>query len=67
MPELPDVEIFKEYFQATALHQEIDGIEVKSTDVLEGVSKQRLVEKLSSRKFCDVTRHGKDLVCRTDR
>ncbi len=52
MPELPDVEISKEYFQATALHQEINGIEVKSSDVLEGVSKQRLIEKLSQRKFC---------------
>lgn len=61
MPELPDVETFKEYFQATALHQEIDGVEVKSTDVLEGVSKQRLIEKLSNRKFCGVTRHGKYL------
>ncbi len=61
MPELPDVEIFKEYFQATALHQEIDDIEVKSSDLLEGVSKQRLIEKLSQRKFCGVNRHGKYL------
>ncbi len=52
MPELPDVEISKEYFQATALHQEINGIEVKSSDLLEGISKQRLIEKLSHRKFC---------------
>ena len=30
MPELPDVETFKRYLDATSLHQPIKGVEVRS-------------------------------------
>jgi formamidopyrimidine-DNA glycosylase len=31
MPELPDVEVMRRYFDATALHQEIDQVRVNDT------------------------------------
>jgi len=39
MPELPDVEIFRRYLNATALHQEIKTVRVHHDRVLKGVSK----------------------------
>lgn len=39
MPELPDVEVFKQYLDATALHQRIDGVRVENARLLQGVSK----------------------------
>lgn len=30
MPELPDVQAFKRYFDSTALHQEIAGVEIEA-------------------------------------
>lgn len=32
MPELPDVAVFKRYMDATALHQEIESVEVRDVD-----------------------------------
>ena len=46
MPELPDVEIFKRYVDATALHQTIKEVLVKSPQILRGVSPQTLAQKL---------------------
>ena len=34
MPELPDVEIFKQYLNATSLHHKIEAVEARSQDVL---------------------------------
>lgn len=34
MPELPDVQVFKEYVDATALHQEIDAVHLRDLDEL---------------------------------
>ena len=33
MPELPDVAVFKRYMDATALHQEIESVEVRDRAV----------------------------------
>jgi formamidopyrimidine-DNA glycosylase len=61
MPELPDVEIFREYFMATALHQRIRGVEIRSPELLEGISEKRLKQKISGQAFSSATRHGKYL------
>ena len=37
MPELPDVESFRRYFDATSLHQRIDDVDVRNAYVLKGV------------------------------
>ena len=34
MPELPEVEIFKRYLDATSLHQRIDDVDVRNTYIL---------------------------------
>src|SRR6266436_10198670 len=66
MPELPDVEIFKRYFDATSLHQRIIGVDVRSAYVLKAVSGRELARRLKGRCFESSRRHGKHLFVRTD-
>lgn len=64
MPELPDVQVFKEYLDATALHQEIAGVSVRDDDVLQGISARTLRRRLRNREFESARRHGKHLFAR---
>src|SRR5216117_3349777 len=66
MPELPDVETFKTYLDATSLHQRISGVDVRSAYVLKGVSARELERRLKGRCFESSRRHGKHLFVRTD-
>src|SRR6266480_6826659 len=66
MPELPDVEIFKRYLNATSLHQRIANVDVRSAYVLKGVSVRELERRLKRRRFESSRRHGKHLFVRTD-
>lgn len=66
MPELPDVETFRRYLAATALHQRIEGLSVESPDLLEGTSPQGLGRRLKGHAFEDTRRHGKYLFARLD-
>src|SRR5438034_10115532 len=66
MPELPDVETFKRYLDATSLHQPIKGVEVRSVYVLKGVSAREFGRQLKGRSFESSCRHGKHLFVRTD-
>ncbi len=60
MPELPDVEIFRRYLNATSLHQEIERVEIRrSRQMLEGVSARTLRTRLEGHAFDAVRRHGK--------
>ncbi|MDR9501123.1 MAG: DNA-formamidopyrimidine glycosylase family protein [Desulfurivibrionaceae bacterium] len=61
MPELPDVEIFRRYFNRTALHKKIASLEVESAKVLEGVGIKELQERLQGVSFTDSARHGKHM------
>jgi formamidopyrimidine-DNA glycosylase len=64
MPELPDVETFKQYLDATSLHQRISGVDVRNAYVLEGVSGRELARQLKGHCFESSRRHGKHLfVC----
>jgi len=67
MPELPDVEIFKQYFDATSLHQRIDDVDVRSRYVLKSVSASELARRLKGGRFKSTRRHGKHLFVRADR
>jgi formamidopyrimidine-DNA glycosylase len=62
MPELPDVEVFKRYLDATALHKTITAAEVKSARILRGVSIGMLQKTLRHRQFQSTHRHGKHLL-----
>lgn len=61
MPELPDVEVFKRYLDATALHQTVEEVTVEDPDLLEGVSGDALRRRLRGRELAGTRRHGKYL------
>ncbi len=65
MPELPDVEMFKQYADATSLHQKINQVEVNDDSVLQ-VSGQTLQKHLKSHSFEETERRGKHLFLSTD-
>lgn len=61
MPELPDVEVYRRYLDATALHSPVTGVEVPSPGVLRGTTPQGLGRALKGRPFEATRRHGKYL------
>jgi formamidopyrimidine-DNA glycosylase len=64
MPELPDVEAFKRYLDATSLHQQIVDVDVRNAYVLKGASARKLARQLKGHCFESSRRHGKHLfVC----
>ncbi|MGE5209435.1 MAG: Fpg/Nei family DNA glycosylase [Alphaproteobacteria bacterium] len=64
MPELPEVETFKQYLDKTSLHQRIAGVEVRDTYVLQDISARELACRLENRRFENSRRHGKHLFVR---
>lgn len=66
MPELPDVETFKRYLDATSLHRRIVDVEVRNAYVVKNISARGLRHKLISRRFESSRRHGKHLFVRID-
>ena len=61
MPELPDVQVFEEYVDATSLHQEITGVHADAEGLREGVSVRTLRRRLEGRRLRSTRRHGKHL------
>lgn len=59
MPELPEVEVFKQYFDATSLHKKIKDLQVKSSEILGNISAKQLEGKLQGHKFESTRRYGK--------
>lgn len=59
MPELPDVEVFKEYLNSTGLHQKIDNLKVTSEYILEGITARTLKRHVENEEFESARRHGK--------
>jgi formamidopyrimidine-DNA glycosylase len=66
MPELPDVELFKRYFDATSLHQRINDVDVRKSYILKDVTARELARGLKGRRFDSSRRHGKHLFVRAD-
>lgn len=66
MPELPEVEMFKRYLDATSLHQRIDDVAVRNAYVLTDTSPRELARELRGRRFESSRRHGKHLFVRAD-
>jgi formamidopyrimidine-DNA glycosylase len=64
MPELPDVQIFKQYFDATSLKRKIAAVVQCDPRLLSGVSESSLRRRLSGRSFSETSRHGKYLFAR---
>ena len=67
MPELPDLEIFKQYADATALHKQIDLVRCRSDAPFEDISESTFRRRLDGARLTETRRHGKYLFVRTDR
>ena len=61
MPELPDVETWRRYVEATSLRHRIDAVAVDAPRMLTGISPTRLESALRGRSFERTWRHGKYL------
>jgi formamidopyrimidine-DNA glycosylase len=61
MPELPDVETYRRYLNATGLHQRIASTDVESAAVLAGTTPRGLARALEGTSFESTRRHGKYL------
>ena len=61
MPELPDVEVSKQYLDATSLHQRIVEVEVLAPEMLKDMSVKELKQVLEGDAFESSRRHGKYL------
>lgn len=61
MPELPDVEVFRRYTDATSLHQQIDDVIVHTDEVLRDSTRDTLADALRGESFTSTGRHGKYL------
>ncbi len=59
MPELPDVEIYKNYFNHTSLKRKIDKVEVIDSSILFNTSIQKLSTNLVGKEIISTSRHGK--------
>jgi formamidopyrimidine-DNA glycosylase len=67
MPELPEVEVFRRYLQATGLHQKIDRAEVADERLLRGVGARNLRDTLKGNSLVAADRHGKHLFAALER
>ncbi|MEU0199580.1 MULTISPECIES: DNA-formamidopyrimidine glycosylase family protein [unclassified Streptomyces] len=65
MPELPDVEGFRQVLESCAKGRVIRGVDVRDAGVLHGVDARRLRDALEGRRFGTPERHGKWLLART--
>ncbi|MHB8109180.1 MAG: Fpg/Nei family DNA glycosylase [Syntrophorhabdaceae bacterium] len=61
MPELPDVEIFKQYLDSNGLHRKIKNVDVFSSGMLKGVTPEKILNTLKDNTFDASRRHGKHL------
>lgn len=66
MPELPDVEVFRQYLEATSLHRKVEEVEARDAYVVKDLSADELDEALRDREFRRGRRHGKLLFVETD-
>ena len=67
MPELPDVQVFKEYLDSTSLHREIGEAAIHDAErMLDGISGSELARLLKGRELTVTRRHGKHLFTRAD-
>ncbi len=66
MPELPDVEIQKQYLDACALHKKIRQADVRDPSLVKGGSGRALERALEGKRLRSTRRHGKHLFASLD-
>jgi len=67
MPELPDVETFRKYFNKTSLNREIKKAVAVKSRVIKGISAGALQSRLTGDSFTSSDRHGKYLIASTSK
>lgn len=67
MPELPDVDVRKRYFEETSLGREVERVSVPDPRILEGITPVSLGRGLKDARFVNANRRGKYLLAATDR
>ncbi len=66
MPELPEVNTFKLYFDETSLHQKIREVNVQDDKIMRNIDGDSFIEKLTGRTFIKSFRRGKYLFGKLD-
>jgi formamidopyrimidine-DNA glycosylase len=66
MPELPDVEIFRQVMERHALNRLVRTVDVRAPEMLDGISKRSFEFALQGRTFVAARRWGKNLLLDTD-
>jgi formamidopyrimidine-DNA glycosylase len=66
MPELPDVEVFRQYMDRWALNKKITGVKVSNERVLIGTTPQGLGRRVHGQQFMKTIRHGKHMFAYLD-
>ncbi len=66
MPELPDVAVFRDYFDKTTLKKQIERVEVFEKCILKGTSEKELNKYLKGKFFKKSDRYGKHLFAEID-
>jgi formamidopyrimidine-DNA glycosylase len=66
VPELPDVQVLKQYLDATSLHQQSEAVEIRSQQMLDSVDARQLKDRLQGCTFESTQRYGKYLFVRLD-
>jgi formamidopyrimidine-DNA glycosylase len=61
MPELPDVSVFRDYFDKTTFKKKIERVEVFEKRILKGTSEKELNKSLKGKVFKKSDRYGKHL------
>ncbi|MEJ2679597.1 MAG: DNA-formamidopyrimidine glycosylase family protein [Gemmatimonadota bacterium] len=61
MPELPDVEVFRQYVDATSLHHDIAAVHLHGSHLVDGVTPRTLRRHLNGHALASTRRHGKYL------
>jgi formamidopyrimidine-DNA glycosylase len=59
MPELPDVEGFRKYFDQTALNKKIVETDLSAPKMLKGLDPEDFIQQTEGHKFTSTYRHGK--------
>ncbi|TFF84310.1 MAG: DNA-formamidopyrimidine glycosylase [Promethearchaeota archaeon] len=65
MPELPEVETYKRYFESTSLGKQINRVKVRDSRILE-LEEKDFIKNLQEKTFKSVIRHGKYLFIKFD-
>ncbi len=66
MPELPDVEVYRRYLDATARGKKITGVEIRTAKILSGGSGKKFCDRLTGRTLGATRRRGKYLFARLE-